>query len=52
MMKINMTLNKSTKNTHVYEAIGTAIPSLYIQKHELPEPPPKTITVTVDHDQK
>ena len=46
-MKINMTLKKSTKNTHVYEAEGTAIPSVYIQKNELPESPPKTITIEV-----
>ena len=47
-MKNNMTLNKSTKNTHAYEAIGTAIPSLYVQKNELPEPPPKTIVLTLE----
>jgi len=46
-MKINMTLKKSTKNTHVYEASSTAIPSLYIQHNELPKEPPKTIIVEV-----
>lgn len=46
---INTTLKKSTKNTHVYEAEGTAIPSVYIQKNELPDPPPKTITLTLDY---
>ena len=46
-IQISMTLKKSTKGTHVYEAIGTAIPSLYIKKEDLPADPPKSITVTV-----
>lgn len=41
-MQVNMTLKKSTKNTHVDEAVGTAI-----QRNELPEQPPKIITIEV-----
>lgn len=46
-MQIEMTYVKSTKNTHVYAAAGTAIPQLYIQKDEL-EAKPAKIRVTVE----
>lgn len=45
-MQIEMTYKKSTKNTYVFEAKDTAIPTLYIQKAEF-EKQPKTILVSV-----
>ena len=45
-MQIEMTYKKSTKNTYVFEATGTAIPTLYIQKNEF-EKQPSRIVVTV-----
>jgi hypothetical protein len=40
--------NKSTKGTHVYSNndAGAAIPSVYIKKDNMTNPPPKTIEVT------
>lgn len=49
--KINMSLKKDTKNTFVYEATGTAIPNLYIQKTEFTTPPPKTIHVEISYEE-
>ena len=45
-MTVEMTYKKSTKNTYVFVAEGTAIPTLYIQKSEFDEQP-KTISVEV-----
>ena len=47
-MEINMQLSKSTKNTHVYinEELKSAIPSIYIKKESMSNPPPKWITVS------
>ncbi len=49
-LTVKMIFAKSTKNTHVYHSVDTAIPSLYIAKSGLPSDPPKTITVTVTED--
>lgn len=40
---------KSTKGTHVYadDREGAAIPTLYIKRESLPNPPPKEIEVSV-----
>lgn len=46
-MKIEMTYKKATKNTYVFEATGTAVPALYVQKSAFDEQPSK-ITVTVE----
>ena len=46
--------SKSTAGTHVYmEDPATpraqkVFPTIYLQKHTLPDPPPSTITVTVE----
>ena len=47
-MKLTMTLSKSTKNTHVYtnEELKAAIPSMYIKKDSMSNPPPQTISVS------
>jgi hypothetical protein len=45
-MKIEMTKKKTTKNTVVYSAEGTAIPTLYIQKSGL-DGEPETIQVEI-----
>ena len=47
---IRMTLAKSTAGTHVYgepNVPGKTFPVVYIQKSKLPDPPPRTIEVTV-----
>ena len=46
-MKVKMVFKKSTKNTYVFEAPGTAIPTLYIQKLSF-EKQPKEIYVNVE----
>lgn len=46
-LTIEMTLEKSTKNKHVYAAPGTAVPSVYVEKTELPDPAPKTLKLTI-----
>lgn len=46
-------LSKSTQGTHVYmEDMSKArtdkvFPTIYVQKHALPDPPPQRITVTI-----
>lgn len=49
---IEMKLTKSTKGTHVYSNVEAdiAIPSLYIKKAALPNQPPETIKVSIEHD--
>lgn len=42
-----MTYKKSTKNTYVFEANGSAVPTLYVQKSEFEKQPWK-IVVTVE----
>lgn len=46
-MRVKMTFKKATKNTYVFEASGTAIPTLYIQKLAF-EKQPKVIYVNVE----
>lgn len=46
-IKVNLQLEKHTKNKYVYTAAGGAISSLYLDKNEMPNPPPNKITVTV-----
>lgn len=48
-LKIELTLTKSTKGTHVYgdDREGAPIPTLYIKRAALPSPPPEKITITV-----
>ena len=46
-MQIEMTYKKSTKNTYVFVAEGTEVPTLYIQKSAFAEQPAK-ILVTVE----
>ena len=52
METIEMVLIKSTKNTHVYgaEDEGVAITSVYIQKNNLPTPPPEEINITLSYE--
>jgi hypothetical protein len=48
-----MTLAKDTKGTHVYaepNVPGKFFPVVYVQKNQLPDPPPKEIRVTVEWD--
>ncbi len=49
---VKMTLTKSTKGTHVYGNTepDIAVPSLYIKKASLPNPPPQAITVTIESE--
>lgn len=56
--KVELTLEKSTRHTHVYQdtrervAGGSApVPSLYIKKNKLPEDPPEKVVVTVEWDE-
>lgn len=55
-MTVTMPLSKSTAGTHVYmepadkAKTDKVFPTVYIQKHALPDPPPPTIRVTVDWD--
>ncbi len=42
---VTLTHAKSTKGTHVYA--GDTIPTIYVPKSVLPNPPPQTITVTI-----
>ena len=54
MQKVGLTLalQKSTKGTHVYgdDREGAAIPSVYIKKGALPDPPPAKLRVTLEAD--
>lgn len=49
--EVTMTLTRSTKGTHVYDASneeGKAIvPTVYVKKDALPSDAPKTITLTL-----
>ena len=53
MMKVEMKLTKSTKNTHVYsnDTEDGAIPTLYIKKHAMEKNPPLRIVVTVTEEE-
>jgi hypothetical protein len=48
-MKIEMYLDKSTKNTHVYstQQEDAAVQTLYIKKPQLSTPVPTSITVEI-----
>lgn len=51
---IIMALSKSTAGTHVYaepNVPGKFFPVVYIQKNQLPDPPPQQIKVTVEFGQ-
>lgn len=49
-----LTFSKSTAGTHVYmedpakPRAQKVFPTIYLQKHALPGPPPQTIKVTVE----
>jgi hypothetical protein len=50
---IKMSLKKSTKGTHVYEAPEDFIPTVYIKREAFGEAgarPPTWITVTIEDD--
>ena len=46
-----MSLTKSTKNKHVYNDtdIDPVIPSVYIEKKALPDPPPDQIKLMIEY---
>lgn len=48
-VELTLQLVKSTKGTHVYNdtSPGAAVPTLYIKKDSLPNPPPATVTITI-----
>ena len=46
-MKIKMQYKKSTKNTYVFEAQDSEVPSLYIKKTAF-DKQPASITVTIE----
>jgi hypothetical protein len=46
-MRVKMTFKKATKNTYVFEANGTCVPTLYIQKLAF-EKQPKVIFVNIE----
>lgn len=49
-IKMKLTLKKSTKGTHVYEDKSemAVVPSIYIRKHGIPNPPPAFIQLTIE----
>ena len=53
-IKVEMKIKKSTKGTHVYEAIdfedntNNAITTVYIQRSALPSPPPPHVILHVE----
>lgn len=47
MKTYTLTLVRSTKNKHVYSD-GDILGAIYMPKSELPDPPPKQITMTVE----
>ena len=49
--EITISLGKSTKNKHVYtdNAVKPMIPTVYIERSELPNPPPDKIEVTLKY---
>ena len=46
-MQIEMNYKKATKNTYVFEATGTEVPTLYINKSAF-EDQPKKIIVSIE----
>lgn len=46
--KIEMTLVKSTKGTHVYGNVDSAIPSVYIKKEIFGGTTPAVIVITIE----
>jgi hypothetical protein len=49
-IKIEMTLKKSTKNTHVYGNEDSVVPSVYIRKEAFPIEVPQHILLTIEDD--
>ncbi len=49
-MKIDMQQEKVTKNTIRYAAIDdeSPVPTVYVKKSGLPDPAPKTITLSIE----
>ncbi len=47
MNEIEMTLKKSVVHSHVYEAKGSMVPTIYIKKDGLPSPAPQLITLRI-----
>lgn len=49
---VNLDLQKSTKRTHVYgtEADVVAVKTVYVQQEQLPSPPPKVLTLSLEWD--
>lgn len=45
--EIKMTLKKSVVHSVVYEAKGSAVPTIYIKKDGLPQPVPKEIILSI-----
>ena len=47
---VRMSISKSTKNKHVYseDDEGQTIPSVYIDKAALPDPPPDKIKLMIE----
>ena len=48
ILEIKMTLNKSTKGTHVYAKSGSDVPTIYIKKGGLPTPAPEVIILRIE----
>ncbi len=46
--EIKMTLKKSVVHSHVYEAKGSAVPTVYIKKDGLPSPAPHQIILRIE----
>jgi hypothetical protein len=50
-MKVKMIFTKSTKGTHVYNAVDGGediLPTVYIKRDALPKTPPQSITLTIE----
>lgn len=45
---IEMTYDKSTKNTHRYTSNSTMLTTIYVGKGAVGDPQPETITVTIE----
>jgi hypothetical protein len=54
LISVHLEFSKSTAGTHVYmEDAGKpraekVFPTIYVQKHVLPDPPPRVIRVTLE----
>ena len=54
MIKVRLPFERSTKRTHLYRVqvedadTGPAITSVYVRRSELGEPPPASVTITVE----